>query len=209
VRESSNTTRLRRRNACISDKEEGSAYAKDANELDDIDNDDAAADAAVPDDDNYTTMPPKLKPPPRKPSAKKTKGESDDAAAMPPPAPEPPVNFSVDSTDKFLVLYHCVGSQDLPDVVFQVNGVLRNDINYRVSVATDGKSILWQCAIQSICFTKKISKSILKGDYSPSSHRAVAYDDVAQEMQEKKVRPKHRLFWGAPQVVHLKWDIRN
>ncbi len=70
----------------------------------------------------------------------------------------------------------------------------------------DGKSILWQRAIQSICFTKKILKSILKGDYSPSSHRAVAYDDVAQEMQEKKVRPEHKLFWGAPQVVRLKWE---
>ncbi len=129
MRKSSNTTHCRRCNACISDEKEGSAYDEDANELDAVDNDDAAADAAAPDDDNYTTMPPKLKPPPRKPGAKKTKGESDDAAAMPPPAPEPPVNFSVDSTDKFLVSYHCVGSQDLADVVFQVNGVLRDDID--------------------------------------------------------------------------------
>jgi hypothetical protein len=74
----------------------------------------------------------------------------------------------------------------------------------------DGKSILWQRAIQSICFTKKISKkSILKGDYSPLSHRAVAYDDIAKEMQEKKVRPEHKLFWGAPQVVPLKWGLYN
>jgi hypothetical protein len=49
-------------------------------------------------------------------------------------------------------------------------------------------------------------EAILKNGYSASSHRAVAYDDVAQEMQEKKVRPEHKLFWGAPQVVRIKWE---
>ncbi len=64
-------------------------------------------------------------------SKKKMKGESDDdVAAMPPPVLKPPVNFSVDSTDKFLVAYHCEGSQDLADVVFHVNGVLHADIDY-------------------------------------------------------------------------------
>ncbi len=92
-------------------------------------------------------MLPKLKPPPRKPGPKETKGESNDVAAMPTPAPKLLENFSVISTDKFLISYHCEGSQDLADVAFQVNGVLRADINYRVSVATDRKSILWQRAI--------------------------------------------------------------
>jgi hypothetical protein len=27
-----------------------------------------------------------------------------------------------------------------------------------------------------------------------------------QEMQEKKVRPEHKLYWGAPQVVRIKWE---
>ncbi len=49
-------------------------------------------------------------------------------------------------------------------------------------------------------------KSILKDAYSHSSHCAVAYNDVAQEMQDKKVRPENKLYWGAPQVVHLKWE---
>jgi hypothetical protein len=49
-------------------------------------------------------------------------------------------------------------------------------------------------------------QAILKNGYSASSHRAVAYDDVVQEMQEKKVRPKHKLFGGAPQVVRIKWE---
>ena len=66
---------------------------------------------------------------------------------MLPPAPKPPVNFSVDSTYKFLISYHCKGSQDLVDVVFHVNGVLHADIDYRGSIAIDRKSILWQQAI--------------------------------------------------------------
>ena len=133
-------------------------------------------------------MPPKLKAPPRKSTAKKpTKKESsDDVTEMPPPAPKPPVNFSVNSTDKFLVSYHCKGKQDVADLVFHINGML-HDTDYRVSVAADRQSVLWQRAIQSICFTKKILQAILKNDYSASSHRIIAYDDVAHEMQEKKV----------------------
>jgi hypothetical protein len=88
-------------------------------------------------------------------------------------------------------------------MVFHVNGVLR-DKDYHVSIATDGKAVLWQCTIQSICFTKKILKSIMGFSYSHFSHCTIAYDDVVQEMQEKKVRPKHKLYWGALQVVHLK-----
>jgi len=49
-------------------------------------------------------------------------------------------------------------------------------------------------------------KAILKDGYSPSSHHTIAYNDVAQEMQEKKIRPKHKLYWGTLQVVHLKWE---
>jgi hypothetical protein len=78
--------------------------------------------------------------------------------------------------------------------------------DYHVSVATDGKAISWQCTIQSICFTKKILKSIMGFSYSHSSHCTVAYDNIVQEMQEKKVLPEHKLYWGASPVVHLKWE---
>ena len=211
MRASSNATRLVCRNACISDNEEGGAEDDDdAADADAADADavtDTAADDAAPDNDNYANMPPKLKAPPRKPAgAKKTKGDSAAAAATPPPpAPKPPENFSVDSTDKFLVAYHTKGKHDVADVMFHVNGVLR-DTDYRVSVAADRQSVSWQRAIHSICFSKKILQAILKNGYSASSHRAVAYDDVAQEMQDKKMRPEHKLFWGAPQVVRLKWE---
>jgi hypothetical protein len=100
-----------------------------------------AADNAAPDVGNYATMPPKRKPPLRKPAvAKKTKGESAAATATPPPAPKPLENFSVDSTDKVLVSYHTKGKHGVTDVMFHVNGVLR-DTNYRVSVAADRKSV--------------------------------------------------------------------
>jgi hypothetical protein len=75
-----------------------------------------------------------------------------------------------------------------------------------VSVATDEKAVSWQRAIQSICFTKKILKSIMGFSYSHSSHCAFAYSNVAQEMQEKRVRPELKLYWGASQAVRLKWE---
>ncbi len=79
----------------------------------------------------------------------------------PPPAPMPPVNISVDSTDKFLIAYHCEGSQDLlTDVVFQINGVFHAAIDYRVSVAADRNSISWQQAISTICFSKRILEAM-------------------------------------------------
>jgi hypothetical protein len=42
--------------------------------------------------------------------------------------------------------------------------------------------------------------------YSPSNHRVIAYNDSAQEMFAKKIRPKNKLIWGAPQVMHIKWE---
>jgi len=70
---------------------------------------------------------------------------------MPPPATKPPENLSVDSTDKFLVSYHCKGKQDVADVVFHVNGVLR-DTDYPVSVAADRMSVQTEClSRQNVC----------------------------------------------------------
>jgi hypothetical protein len=45
--------------------------------------------------------------------------------------------------------------------------------------------------------------------YSEASHRAVAYGNVAQEMHKKKIRPERKLYWGAPQVVRLKWECTD
>ena len=43
-------------------------------------------------------------------------------------------------------------------------------------------------------------------DYSTTHTRVIAYDDVAQEMLEKKVISESKLYWGEPQVVRLKWE---
>jgi hypothetical protein len=194
----------------ISDEEEVTDNEDEDVDDTDADADDADADTTVddaaPEDTDYATMPPRLvrKPPTGAKKATK-KAESKDVAEVPPPAAKPPVNYSVDSTDNHLVAYYVKGNTDVADVVFFINGVVR-DTEYRVTVAADRKSISWTRAVHSICFSKKILKAILGGKYSSSSHRAVAYDDIAQEMQGKNIRPENHLFWGAPQVVRLKWE---
>jgi len=71
------------------------------------------------------------------------------------------------------------------------------------SDAQDGKSVSWQRTIQSVCFTSTVFlKAIMGGAY----HRIIAYNAVPQEIQEKKVHPDSKLYWGAPQVVCLKWE---
>jgi hypothetical protein len=48
---------------------------------------------------------------------------------------------------------------------------------------------------------------VITGDaYLGLHHCIVAFDDVAQEMQAKKVRPDSKLYWGTLQAVHLKWE---
>ena len=115
------------------------------------------------------------------------------------------MNLSIDSNNKFLGSYYCEGMQDYADMVVHINGVLRGG-DYHMSIATDGKSILWQRGVQAICFTKYIVKSILKDSYSPLSHCTVTYDNVTQEMKVKKVLPENKQFWGAPQVMRIKWE---
>ena len=62
---SSNALRCRHQ-AYISDEEEGSTDAEDADKVEAADTDDDADDEdAAPDDNNYATMPPKVKPQPR------------------------------------------------------------------------------------------------------------------------------------------------
>jgi hypothetical protein len=46
----------------------------------------------------------------------------------------------------------------------------------------------------------------MESAYSPSNHRLVAYNNIAQEMFAKKIRPNNKPFWGAAQVMHIKWE---
>ncbi len=45
----------------------------------------------------------------------------------------------------------------------------------------------------------------MKNHYHEGSARIFAWDDMVQEMEGRKVHPKNGLYWGTPQVVHLKW----
>ena len=152
--------------------------ANDKEDVDDDNDDNAITDNAAPDinaapdknaapdHDDYATMPPTTKPIPRKTAIKRESTEV--AAEMPPPAPRVIANFSVNSNGKFLVSYYCEGSHDYVDMAVHINGVL-HDGDYRMSIATNGKSVSWQREVQSICFTQNNLNSILEATYSPSS----------------------------------------
>ena len=75
-----------------------------------------------------------------------------------------------------------------------------------MSVSQDGKSVHFVHAVHAVCFSKEVLRSIMGRNYSEMSSRVVAYDDVAQKMQAKKVLPENKLYWGKPQVVRLKWE---
>ncbi len=100
-----------------------SLILSEGEEEDDIDHNAEDVAAAADDDDNDkdndgTSMPPKVKP------VATTKKAVTTTETRTLPAPKPPLNFSVDSTDKFGVAYYCKGTQDFADVVIHVNGCL-------------------------------------------------------------------------------------
>jgi hypothetical protein len=120
------------------------------------------------------------------------------------PVPRPPLNFSVDSTDKFADAYYCNSTQDFADMVIHINGVL--DVSeYHMSIAQDRMFVSWQRSVKLVCYTKEILAGIMGNAYSPSNHCIIAYDNIAQEIFAKKIRPNNKLIWGAPQVMCIKW----
>jgi hypothetical protein len=98
----------------------------------------AVADNEEDDDknNNNTSVPPKVKPV----AAAKKPATTTETTTL--PAPRPPLNFSIDSTNKFGSAYYCKGTQDFADVVIHVNGCLYES-DYRVNVALDGMSVSW------------------------------------------------------------------
>ena len=90
-------------------------------------------------------------------------------------------------------------------MAFHVNRVLR-ECDFCMSMTQDRKSVSYQYAIMGNCFTKDVLESIMGNDYSPANNCVIAFHDVSQENQEKKVCPKNTIYWDKPQVVHLKWE---
>jgi hypothetical protein len=121
----------------------------------------------------------------KKPAAK--------AETMTLPTPSPPLNFSVDSTNKYGITYYCKGTQDFADVVIHVNGCLPES-EYRMSMSQDEMSVLFEHSINSMCYAKNNLAAIIGNAYSPSNHCVVAYDNIAQEMFAKKVRSNNKRF---------------
>ncbi len=102
------------------------------------------------------------------------------------------------------ISYYADGAHNYADVVIWVNGIMGYG-ECEMRVAKDGRSILFVCAIRARSFDKKIVKIIMKDDYRESCARVIAWDNMAQEMETKKVHSKNGLFWGKPQVAWLKW----
>jgi hypothetical protein len=187
----------------ISEVEEEDNADHDAKDVAAADND--ADNNGDEGDNDEAAMPPKVKP--VAPAATKT-------AAMKPapktetttlPAPSPPSKFSVDSTDKYGIAYYCMGTQDFAVVVIHINGVLYKS-DYRMSVAQDGMSVLFQRSINFLCYIKEILALIMGNAYSPSNHLVVAHNNIAQEMFAKKIRPNNKRIWGAAQMMRIKWE---
>jgi hypothetical protein len=88
--------------------------------------------------------------------------------------------------------------------MFRVNETMEYG-EYEVRVAKDGRTISFVHAIRANLFNKTILRKFMGEQYHKGHARIIAWDDTVQEMEGKKVYPKNGLYWGSPQVAHLKW----
>jgi hypothetical protein len=101
--------------------------------------------------------------------------------------------FSIKLADSLTVSYYADGVHDYASVVIQVNRTMEYG-EYEVQVANDGHSILFVHAIHARLLTKKIIKTFMKDNYRKSYARIIAWDNMVQEMEAKKVHSKNGLF---------------
>jgi hypothetical protein len=148
-------------------------------------------------------MPPKVKPvaaAASKPAKKNAKKVEDIAHLLAPG----PMTYSVEAGDPFIVLYYASGKHDYANVVFHVNGTMEYS-EYEIQVAKDGRSISFVHAFRMKLFNKTILQKIMGEQFHKGHARVIAWDDTVQEMEGNKVYSKNGLYWGSPQVAHLKW----
>jgi hypothetical protein len=169
----------------------------------DHDAEDVAATADVNDDveendsndnDNDATMPPKVKPmtvAALKTAEKKTK-KADEITLLPAPKLPNIRTYSIEAEDPFTISYYANGKHDYADVVIRVNRTMEYG-EYKVRVAKDGRLISFVLAIHVKSFDKMILKKIMGQHYHEGSARVIAWDDMVQEMEGKKVYPKNGL----------------
>ena len=127
---------------------------------------------------------------------------------MTPPRTSARKNFSIDTTDRFLVAYYGKCVNGYAAVAIMVNDTIKKGY-YDVQVAENGLSLSWQWASRFKCFNKEIPKKILGDKHRDSSHHVITWDDLRMDMHNKNVRSKQGLLGGAPMVVHLKWKCTS
>jgi hypothetical protein len=135
-----------------------------------------------------------------KPAKKKAK-KSEEIAHLPAPDIR---TYSIEAGDPFTLSYYASGKHDYANIVFHVNGTMEYG-EYEIRVAKDGRSISFVCAICAKLFNKMILQKIMGEQYHEGHARVIAWGDTVQEMAGKKVYPQNGLYWGSPQVAHLKW----
>jgi hypothetical protein len=136
-------------------------------------------------------------------TAKKKTKKADEIALLSAPKLPNIRTYSIEAEDPFTVSYHANGKHDYTDVVIWVNGTMEYS-EYEVQVAKDGHLISFICAIRAKLFDKTILKKIMGQHYHEGSARVIAWNDTVQEVEGKKVYPQNGLYWGKPQVAHLK-----
>jgi hypothetical protein len=72
-------------------------------------------------------------------------------------------------------------------------------------VAKDGRLVSFVRAIHAKLFNKTILRKIMEEKFHKGHACVIAWDNTVQEMEGDKVCPKIGLYWGSPQVAHLKW----
>jgi hypothetical protein len=150
-------------------------------------------------------MPPKVKPmtaAASKTAEKKTK-KADEITLLPAPKLPNIRTYSIEVKDPFTISYYANSKHNYANVVICVNGTMEYS-EYEVRVAKDHRLILFVRAIRAKLFNEMILKKIMGQHYHKGSARVIAWDDKVQEMEGKKVYPQNGLYWGKPQVAHLK-----
>ena len=115
--------------------------------------------------------------------------------------------YSIDTRDTYAVAYYEQDDISYAEVAVYVNGVVPEG-TYRFTVALDGMSIMWERATHKRVFDKKLLQGLMRGEYSSSHSRVIAYDNAFQEMLGNGVTPDpSKLYWGSAQVIKLKEKV--
>ena len=76
---------------------------------------------------------------------------------------------------------------------------------YRFALAEDRMTISFSQGTSEICFDKGWLRGVMGTKFHKSSSHIIAYSNTVQAMHKDKVVPDATgMYWGAPQVIHLR-----